>query len=1733
MSKKNEFQTKALAAVMTASMVTGMAPASVYAASGEQVAKDGTYTKTEHVKDGEGDGWTEYDVQVSLTVENGKFKDITVTPSESYNDESKTYLNWAVDANTPKRVGIRTKLLNQSATESTINSWDTVSGATYTSKAIKEAALAAIKSAPAADAEVKIDTTALESAIAKAEALQKDSYTEASWNAMQEKLTAAKDALTKKESQDAVTKAASELETAISGLEAAPVTPTEKVEYVLMNIPYADFYASELNNSVAVDSVSSATLNKTRTSSLVGGSYHVSQGGEDITGIVFPVKVPEGMDLSKFKQVTDSDSVTISVTNRGQTNETTYTGKDALFENASYSYYVLSEAPSYYKEATVDASGNVSFGKVQGTVNKVSGVTGDFKTTSKYGDYQLNLDGITFDTSKISAVVFSTKEGHDYGMRHLENVWRGNEIAWCTGFTTSVHGCPTSSEHYAQMMGETIDKVTYYTTNGIYEMDLDDIYVPVKTSATLSVDNAFVKSGETKVNFENLPSDFDAEYSVEGLDAKVENGVLKFNNAAKGKYTLVVKDKKGKYADMSADFMLQTEDMPATYDAEKTALVTADGFKAEDLQEYVKSITSVAVNGKSYAASGRGATVIVNEDGSIKTDAAPFANGAGDYQIVVSATGYKDLEFTYTVAAEKVEYILMNIPYADFYAAELNNSVAVDSVSSATLNKTRTSSLVGGSYHVSQGGEDITGIVFPVKVPEGMDLSKFKQVTDSDSVTISVTNRGQTNETTYTGKDALFENASYSYYVLSEAPSYYKEATVDENGNVSFGKVQGTVNKVSGVTGEFKTTSKYGDYQLNLDGITFDTDEISAVVFSTKEGHDYGMRHLENVWKGHKIAWCTGFTTSVHGCPTSSEHYAQMMGETIDKVTYYTTNGIYEMDLDDIYVPVKTSATLSVDNAFVKSGETKVNFENLPSDFDAEYSVEGLDAKVENGVLKFNNAAKGKYTLVVKDKKGKYADMSADFMLQTEDMPAAYNAEKAALVTAEGFKAEDLQEYVKSITSVSVNGTSYTASGRGATVIINEDGSIKTDAAPFANGAGDYQIAVSATGYKDLEFTYTVAASKEEYKYVYAGLSWAEYWASEGVYLAEGSNLASSSDVADKKGELDKGAFDTVSRATTNHGLHRGSYQCTAVIYDTDGKEYPVSYWNSSSEAVLTDGSVITFSKGTITYTENGAEKTATMKDYEVKGIKYVPVKVKAADYDEFCKKYQVVENAGTLAGGFTEKNLQAYTETAEVTEKTNGLKEATKNEDGSFSFGARATGSDSGLKGNALKVAEGIEPEVKAANGSYGEFLRVDLNGNYGGLGSGMYATRWTYYGNDSTYTTALASYGTKFAADNWMHKSMGIQLGLTDSLRCQLPAGTDGTGYWELTVYSMGYEDYTYKFQATEENIVKPETGEISTTELEAAIAKAEALNESDYTSESWASMQTELQEAKEELAAKHSQATVDEATSHLNAAIEALVKAETPAEVNTTELEKVIASAKALKEADYTSETWSALKTALETAESALEKKESQEAVDNATKDLQAAIDGLKKAETPAEVNTTELEKVIASAKALKEADYTSETWSALKTALETAESALEKKESQEAVDNATKDLQTAIDGLKKVDNSNKGDDNKDNNNKNNNNKNNNTTNTNTTNKGTTTGTSTTNKGTTGTTATTNKGTTSTGTTGSKSTGTTSTSSNAKTGDPTSIWGWISLAVTSMGVGGFSWKARKKSRKDEEEK
>lgn len=671
-------------------------------------------------------------------------------------------------------------------------------------------------------------------------------------------------------------------------------------------------------------------------------------------------------------------------------------------------------------------------------------------------------------------------------------------------------------------------------------------------------------------------------------------------------------------------------------------------------------------------------------------------------------------------------YVLMNIPYDDFYKAELkNNDVKVDTFTSATKQKTR-SSLAKGSYHVNSDGSDITGVTFPVKVSDISVLKDKKQIKDNASVSITTAIKGKETTTEYKGKDALFESDSYSYYVLSEEPSYYKELTVGEDGSFTFSAIEGksAAPETKQVQAEFKTKSNYGDYQLKFDKTEFksiiniDTDTVYGAVINTTDGTTYGLCHQENIWKGYELAWSTGYTTESNGCHLNSEHFESMIGKTIDSVTYYASNGIYTLDIADVKVLAKNS-------------------------------------------------------------------------------------------------------------------------------------------------------------------------------YVYAGLTWGEYWSQENVTAA---GNVSGSDEKDSHNESDTGAFDAVTRATTNHGLHRGSYQCMATIYTTEGNAYQLSYWKSSTEPVLADGTVAIWTPadrktGTPASIQVNGGAKESLDHYAVTGIKYVPVQVKAEDYADFAAKYPVVKNGETLVGGFSENNLKAYRETANVTVNTNGLKTVTKNEDGSFSFSARKTGTESGIQGTDLKVATGIEPEVKTASGSYGEFLRVDLNGNYGGLGAAMQAVKWDYYGNGNT---VLATYGTKFAADNWMHKMMGIQLGLTHSVRCQLPAGTDGTGHWKLTVYALGYQDYTFEFDATATNIVTPtDPSTIDTTALKAALEKVKALNKDDYTEESWKKVEdeaTETQEMLKEIEAAikdkttvaFSQAAVDEQVNeHLTAAINGLVKKEKPVE------------------------------------------------------------------------------------------------------------------------------------------------------------------------------------------------------------------------------------------------------------
>ncbi|MEE1494554.1 MAG: DUF1533 domain-containing protein [Anaerostipes hadrus] len=435
-------------------------------------------------------------------------------------------------------------------------------------------------------------------------------------------------------------------------------------------------------------------------------------------------------------------------------------------------------------------------------------------------------------------------------------------------------------------------------------------------------------------------------------------------------------------------------------------------------------------------------------------------------------------------------YVLMNIPYADFYKAELNNNdVKVDATTSATKAKTR-SALANGSYHADNSGEHISGITYPVKIKAGTDLSKLTKITDNSKVSITVNMKGKETTTEYEGKDALFESADYSYYELgTTAPAYYKELTVNEKGSYSFGKTTATKKTVEGAAIEkFKTSSNYGDYQLNLNfDKVADSDKISkntkvlAAVITTTDGTQYGLRHVENIWKGTEFAWGTGFTTKAqaHGCPISAEHYKSMMGKTIDAVTYYTENGVVKYDIDDTYVPVKfDTSAFKVENADVTSGSVKVTLPTLPKGYAAEYAVEGLtNVSVENGTLKYDatGVKPGQYTLNVTDKSSTYAPFSASFTLTTDNVVAVYNnnAKAPALVAAKDVQADDFANFVKNIQKVSVNGKEYEASGKRAVKLINEDGTLVTTADAL-KAEGTYNIVVTATGYnKTLEFTYT------------------------------------------------------------------------------------------------------------------------------------------------------------------------------------------------------------------------------------------------------------------------------------------------------------------------------------------------------------------------------------------------------------------------------------------------------------------------------------------------------------------------------------------------------------------------------------------------------------------------------------------------------------------------------------
>lgn len=135
----------------------------------------------------------------------------------------------------------------------------------------------------------------------------------------------------------------------------------------------------------------------------------------------------------------------------------------------------------------------------------------------------------------------------------------------------------------------------------------------------------------------------------------------------------------------------------------------------------------------------------------------------------------------------------------------------------------------------------------------------------------------------------------------------------------------------------------------------------------------------------------------------------------------------------------------------------------------------------------------------------------------------------------------------------------------------------------------------------------------------------------------------------------------------------------------------------------------------------------------------------------------------------------------------------------------------------------------------------------------------------------------------------------------------------------------------------------------------------------------------------------------------------------------LNAAITAANKKKETLYTVATYEKMKLKLEAAENVNQSTASISTMDKASLALENAISNLKSA-TSTDKNIrkelTTFDEKIAEAKAIKESDYTSDSYQALTTALKTAESFNRTTATVAKVQEATKKLQTALDGLKNI-------------------------------------------------------------------------------------------------------------------
>ncbi len=457
---------------------------------------------------------------------------------------------------------------------------------------------------------------------------------------------------------------------------------TNDYVYGTVNLPYADYYYGELNTVPQdatlqltaddkakslredgyLDTISSATTSKWK---MYGPTYYSPHENNDGGGYIYGVG---NCSVAIPKTLYTEAKELLSGENKTQCNNPLLDIVSNFTENENQA------TPSEYKilngDGTLTATYDTEVKHIDATT------TSSIANNTTYGHYQLDItDDNLPDKNDMEGAIFEAIDNNGnvskYALLHSDNLWfQSGHIAFAIKDNFVVHSANTLKyKQFADIEGKTITKVKYFVRGGADLEYTTNLYCKY----LLNDEQGFTSSGDTvfadkaKISFTpNVPTDSNYALSsvtfgrttlTPNIDYTYENNVLTIKdteNTAIGTYTLTYSDAKYANTSTTVQFTSTLKDGDVTLENNQIK-INGD----VPVSDYVKGITSITVNGSKL----RSSNGIFNEDGTVNFDAVikfhgqsiiPFPED-GDYNIIVTASGYPTVSGTVTKKSEPTE----------------------------------------------------------------------------------------------------------------------------------------------------------------------------------------------------------------------------------------------------------------------------------------------------------------------------------------------------------------------------------------------------------------------------------------------------------------------------------------------------------------------------------------------------------------------------------------------------------------------------------------------------------------------------------------------------------------------------------------------------------------------------------------------------------------------------------------------------------------------------------------------------------------------------------------------------------------------------------------------------------------------------------------------------------------------------------------------------------------------